>query len=190
MSLIPLLVTVGLIAGAPQVLPEGGQDDLGLTLDLSASLTSRPERSMGGTDLLPQIGLRGLWLWPGSGTGWVLGGELALRSFWPRHDGSDIVASDRFQLSTQVGALFGFRWQTSQLGLVPHLSAGLGNDFVLAHLITPGNDAWRPRWLPGAYVGGGIVASLRRLSLRWDVALGFMDGRLEYRFDTGLGFRL
>ena len=161
---------------------------LGFAFDLSSSLSSRPERSKGGADLQYKLGLRGAYLWCAGGRrGVVVGGELALRSFLPETDGPELVRSELFQLGTQLGGLVGYRWATRTLTLMPHASAGLTSDFVLVHLKTPGNEAWRPRWLPGPYLGGGLIGTYHLAMLRLDAALGLVDSRPEYRFDLGLG---
>ncbi|MFH1808922.1 MAG: hypothetical protein ABIJ09_09260 [Pseudomonadota bacterium] len=194
MSVIALAVVAALAAASPRsaanVKKQSEVDaPLGVALDLTGSVTARPERSKGGTDPLLQLGLRGAYLWGVTGrSGPVVGGELALRTLGiPESDGSSQVGSDLFTLSTQAGALAGYRLATRNLTLTPHLSAGVLNDVVLVHLKSPGAESWRPRWLPGAYLGGGVVGSFFMVMLRLDSALGVLDGRPVYRFDTGLG---
>jgi len=167
---------------------EQAAQPIGIAIDVVGSATSRPERSKGGTDLLLQLGLRGAYLWGVLGrNGPVLGGELVLSSFAPDEEGSNRVSIDIVQLSSRAGAIAGFRLATEHLGLLPHLSAGLSNDFLLLHYVTPANDRWRPRWVPGAYFGGGVIGSLYFVMLRLDAAIGVADGRPTYRFDTGIG---
>lgn len=192
----PLAAALALAALSPRssaAIEQREQSDapLGIAFDVVGSATSRPERSKGGTDLLLQTGLRGAYLYTlGGRSGPSFGGELALRSFYPDTEGSSGVNQvhlDIAQLSSQVGGLVGYRIGTAHLGLTPHLSAGLTSDILLLHTITPSDDRWRPRWVPGAYFGGGVIGSLYFLMLRLDVALGVADGRTTYRFDTGLG---
>ncbi|MBN2359474.1 MAG: hypothetical protein JXR83_08460 [Deltaproteobacteria bacterium] len=160
----------------------------GIAIDLVGSATARPERSKGGTDLLLQLGLRGAYLHQLSGrSGPAVGGELALRTFAPQDGGNASVGIDIVQLSSQAGAIAGYRLGLPHIGLTPHLSAGLTNDFLLLHYTTPADDRWRPRWVPGVYLGGGLIGSLYAAMLRLDVAVGVADGRPTYRFDTGIG---
>jgi hypothetical protein len=189
------LAVVALLAGASPRSAERVRQQtdvdapLGIAVDLTGSVTARPERSKGGTDPLLQLGLRGAYLFGlGGRSGPVLGGELALRSLGvPETDGSSLVGSDVFTLSSQAGAVAGYRLATRNLTLTPHLSTGILNDLALVHLKSPGAESWRPRWLPGVYLGGGLIGSFFMVMLRLDAAAGVVDGRPTYRFDTGLG---
>ena len=161
---------------------------LGLAFDLTLSLSSRPERSQGGADLLVQLGGRAAYLYGFTQrSGLVIGGELAVRAFLPDSDGSSLVYSEIFGLNLQTGGLVGWRLASRNLSLVPHLSLGLSNGLALVHLKSPGSEAWRPRYLPGPYLGTGVMGSFFMALLRLDVALAIIDGRPEYRFDTGIG---
>ncbi len=193
MSVIALALLTALTAASPRssaalARKQAQNTPMGVAIDLTTSLNSRPERSQGGADLLLQLGLRGAYLKSMQGQrGLTFGGELALRSFLPETDGSSVVGSEIYRLSTQLGGLLGYRWAGRTVSLLPHASLGLNNGFALVHLKSPGNETWRPRWLPGLYAGAGVIGSFYMVMLRLDAALSLVDGRPEYRFDTGLG---
>lgn len=159
-------------------------------LELTSSFNSRPERSQGGTDLLFELGLRASVLQQlFADTGWTLGGELALRTLTPETEGSSFVKSELYRFSTHAAGLFGYQFNTVHAGFFPHLSTGLSNDFVLVRLVSPGNETLRPRWLPGLFVGAGVMVNFLAFLLRGDVSLGYSDGRPEYRWNLGMGAR-
>lgn len=204
MSMTTLLVLSTLIAASPRsgaaVQQRARQDaPLGIALDLPFSVTGRPERSKGGTDLMSQVGLRGAYLWTMDGRrGLSLGGELALRSLNPggllslgsplsEGDGSSVVRSEIYTLMTQIGGLAGYRFASRTLTITPHAGAGLYNGLALVNMIAPGTNYVRPRYLFGIYGGGGVIGTFHLAMLRLDAAVGFTDGRPDYRFDTGLG---
>jgi len=204
MSLTALVVLSTLAAASPRsgtAVKQRAKADgpIGIAADLTMSLTARPEHSKGGSDMLSQLGVRGAYLWTlGGKRGLSVGGELAVRTFNPggvlslasplaETDGSDAVGSEVYTLMSQLGGLVGYRLATQRLSLTPHASAGIYNGLALIHMRSPGTDYWRPRYIPGVYAGGGAIATFFMVMLRLDGAVGFTDGRPDYRFDTGLG---
>lgn len=195
MSITAIMLMAALVSASPRGASKAAQQQakvstgpMGIVANLTLGVTSRPERSKGGADLVTEAGVRGAYLWTMDGkTGLTLGGELALRSWLPHSDGSSEVGSDIFLVSTQLGGIVGYRLATQNLSLLPHASMGISNGIALVHLRSPGNETWRPRVLPGPYFGGGVIATLFMVMLRLDASLGVVDGRPEYRFDTGVG---
>jgi len=204
MSMTVLVVLTALASASPRaggaVKQRADKDaPIGLAADLTLSLTARPEHSKGGSDMLSQLGLRGAYMWTSGGKrGLTLGGELALRSLNPgglltlssplaESDGSDTVSAEVYSLMSQVGGVAGWRFATNSLSLTPHVSAGLYNGLALVRMISPGTQYLRPRYLAGIYAGGGVIGTFHFAMLRLDGAVGYTDGRPEYRFDTGLG---
>ncbi len=166
------------------------QSNTHLLFELTSSFDSRPERSLGGANILFELGLRGTMLREQKASGgWTWGGELALRTLGPETEGSNTVKSDIYRLSTHAAGLLGYKWSTFHAGFMPHLSLGMSNDFALVHLVSPGNSTLRPRWLPGLFAGRGLMVHFLSFLLRGDMSFGVSDSRPEFRWNLGMGMR-